>query len=236
MTTEVHSFFEAIVLDFLKAFPGPAIAYGTRQALDRVASTAGLEEPLLSTSTCQSVSEDCSRESSMESKTEQTIPRLRLRKIRSHGSGIKQEVKVEDDEDDEVSMSPPNTQRVTRSRRNITQCRSESSSVEHNEFGGYSLRVRNNPYKRHLEDSESDDEMSDRELEEQRSDEEDAYILDFERKEFPTKSSRTRTLRKRPKIVESDESADEVAMGDEPMLTVSRSRSGRLVKPTLKFT
>ena len=221
-----------------------------------MASTSGLEDSSRpSTRPSTSGSEVLSTASSKESKP---LPRLRIRhrksqssdsetevKVQHHrtqGFDSDQEVKVEDDEEERVSLDEPPlpaTRRITRARSNMTtptHSRGKTLPEDCGEFGGYKLRVRNSSQKRPLEDSGDSDNEGSLSGDEQRSEEEEEYILQLEREELPTKKSKNRTRgpRKRPRIIDSDDSEDDCGVQNGTMLTVSRS--GRVLKPTNKFT
>lgn len=255
MTTETQSFFEALILDFLKAFPGSSLAYGTRRALGRVASTNRIED-VSQTSAHSSTSgfEVLSTNSSRESKPDRPLPRLRIRRRRKQSSDSEsevkvrhrrlqssdsdQEVKVEDDDQLMSPDEPPATRRITRARSNMitpTPSKGKTLPDDYGEFGGYKLRVRNSSQKRPLEDSGDSDSEGSLSVDEQRSEEEEAYILQLEKEELPTKKpkKRTRESRKRPRIIDSDDSEDG-GVQNGTVMTVSRA--GRIVKPTVKFT
>ena len=226
MAALLGDYFEQLVPSFLKEFPH---VYGTRSRSTTMPMTLAGDTNLRSS--CSSVSEieiDHDSVASSNPTPLRTSCRLRAKRGRSSDS----EVDVNGDQPEEEFYEDPPLARVTRtlSRPGVDN------------HGGYTLRTRNNSQRMAESDSdsaESVEESEDKSVASRQSEEEEAYLEDLDSEESHTRvkiaSKRprrsTRHPRKRAKIVESEEDSDE-----EPMTTISRSRSGRIVKHVMKFS
>lgn len=148
-----------------------------------------------------------------------TSRRLRAKRGRSTDSEV----------DDNQSQELLEDLRITR----------RQSRTALDKYGGYGLRTRNGS-QQHTSSSKSssaENSEEDRSMASRQSEEEEAYLDDLDSEESPASimsgSKRvrrsTRQTRKRAKIVDSE--SDE-----ETMTTISTSRSGRIVKPIIKFS
>ena len=230
MATELQGFFETIVLDFLKAFPGPSLVYGTRSALGKVASSMGVTGSSLRSS-CSSISEpDCDFAVVSNPIPTRTSRRLRAKRRRSQSSDSDVDVNGDLPLSPQMELSPAPT-RVTRTRSN--------AGAQSDRYGGYGLRTRSNS-QRVVEADSEDSEASEEEasMGSRKSEEEEAYLEDLDSEESHTSVSLSQRKRPRRSVRQSPRKRVKVEVDSdysEEEIVTTRSRSGRLVKPTTKY-
>ncbi len=230
MATLLGDYFEQLVPIFLKEFPH---VYETRSRSTTIPVTLAGDTNMRSS--CSSVSEiEIDHDSVASSNPTPLRTSCRLRAKRGRSSDSDSEVQVNGDQPEEFYEDPPPVR--------VTRIQSRPGADNH---GGYRLRTRNSSQRMAESDysvsaeSEDNNEEEDKSVASRQSEEEEAYLEDLDSEESharikiaPKRPRRSaRHARKRAKIVESEEDSDE-----ETVTTVSRSRSGRIVKHVMKIS
>ncbi len=224
LTTELHEYFDQLVTENR---PFPVRVYQTRSK--SALSTPSVETANMKAS-CSSMSEiEVDDDSVASSKMHIPPPSRTSRRLRAK-RGRSTDSEVDGDQSQDFSKNPSPVRKTRR--------RSKAAA---DKYGGYGLRTRNGLQQDSFSSkSNSTEENSDEEesVGSRQSEEEEAYLDDLESEESPASvmsgSKRVRRsmrqTRKKAKI-QVDSDSDE-----ETMTTISMSRSGRIVKPTIKFS
>ncbi len=213
LATELQEYFDQLVMENSQF---PSGAYQTR-------SKSAVSAPsIIMKSSCSNMpAVEVNNDSLVSSNVPVPSRTSRRLKAKKRGRSTDSEVDIYDNKSQDLLKNPPPIRKRPR------------EAVD--KYGGYGLRTRNgsqqispSPKSSSAENSEEEISMASRQ-----SEEEEAYLDDLDSEESHASGSKrvrrsTRRTRKRAKI--ESESDDE-----ETMTTISMSRSGRIVKPTIKF-